>query len=220
MNDKNMEIYNQVREAPEDALRRIEGGKLKGKSDINPMWRIETLTRVFGPAGFGWYTEITQKWTETASNGEVRAFVDINLFVKHGGEWSKPIPGTGGSTLVSVKERGSDVNDDAFKMAYTDAISVACKSLGMAADVYWAQGAGKYTVPEKGAALRRGPAVPGKPELTPDSVKWLPSVTQAMKLDISNEELIRRITSKYYLSDENATLLLEQSNRLSHNIRS
>ncbi|MCF0168479.1 MAG: hypothetical protein HUJ93_07575, partial [Bacteroidales bacterium] len=49
----NLDIYNQVRSVPEHALRRIEAGRLKGKSDINPMFRIQKLTDVFGPVGFG-----------------------------------------------------------------------------------------------------------------------------------------------------------------------
>lgn len=220
MDNKNMEIYNRVRTAPEDALRKIDGGKLKGKSDINPMWRIATLTEIFGPAGLGWYIDVIRKWTESAPDGETKAFVDINLYVKYDGEWSKPIHGTGGSTLLSIRTTGSELNDEAFKMAYTDAISVACKSLGMAADVYWASGASKYGSPSQGKVPVQQPRSPGKPELTPESVKWLPSVTQAMKLDIPNDELIRRITSKYTLSEENITLLLKQSNRLPQAIRS
>ena len=32
-----MEIYNKARNAPPEALRKIAAGRLKGKSDINPM---------------------------------------------------------------------------------------------------------------------------------------------------------------------------------------
>ena len=49
----NLEIYDSVRTVPESALKTIEAGRLKGKSDINPMWRIKKLTETFGPAGFG-----------------------------------------------------------------------------------------------------------------------------------------------------------------------
>ena len=43
----NMEIYEKVRSVPENAKRKIEAGRLKGKTDINPMWRIKTLTEQF-----------------------------------------------------------------------------------------------------------------------------------------------------------------------------
>ena len=51
----NLDIYNKVREVPNKAKKNIGGGRLKGMTDINPMWRIKTLTEQFGPAGFGWY---------------------------------------------------------------------------------------------------------------------------------------------------------------------
>lgn len=141
----NMSIYEKVRQCPQSALRPINAGRLKGKSDINPMWRIKALTETFGACGIGWYYDITRQWTEQGANGEISAFVNINLFVKAEGEWSKPIVGTGGSAFVANERNGQYTNDEAYKMALTDAISVACKALGFAADVYWQQDATKYT---------------------------------------------------------------------------
>ena len=73
----NLSIYDSVREVPKEAKKEIEAGRLKGKHDINPMWRIKKLTEVFGPAGFGWYTEIVRTWTEASESGEMAVFVDI-----------------------------------------------------------------------------------------------------------------------------------------------
>ena len=112
------------------------------------MWRIKTLTEQYGPCGLGWYPVITDKWIEKTDTGEVAAFVDINLFVKFGDEWSQPIPGTGGSMYISKEKGGFYVNDECFKMAYTDAISVACKLQGFGADVYWSQDKSKYSKTE------------------------------------------------------------------------
>ncbi|MFA5324173.1 MAG: hypothetical protein WC373_15980 [Smithella sp.] len=144
---ENLCIYNKVKTPPKNALKPITGGRLINKTDINPMWRIRTLTEQFGPCGIGWYPVITKKWLEKADNGEVAAFVDIELFIKVDGEWSKPIPGTGGSMLAANEKSGPYVCDDCYKMAYTDAISVACKALGIAADVYWANNETKYDAP-------------------------------------------------------------------------
>ena len=80
----NMDIYEHVRQCPQDALKPIQAGRLKGKSDINPMWRIKKLTEMFGPVGFGWYTEVTRQEVIPADDGNLMAFVDINLFVKDG----------------------------------------------------------------------------------------------------------------------------------------
>lgn len=141
---ENLEIYNKVRQVPKDAQKPINAGRLKGMTDINPQWRIEKLTEVFGVCGVGWYAKITDKRFETGANDEVVCFVDIDLFVKVDGEWSKPIAGTGGSTFVAKESKGLYTSDEVIKMAFTDAISVACKQLGFGADIYWNKSDSKY----------------------------------------------------------------------------
>ena len=59
----NMTIYNAVRSVPDSAKRRIEAGRLKGKTDINPMWRIKALTEQFGPCGYGNMLSLTRGWS-------------------------------------------------------------------------------------------------------------------------------------------------------------
>ncbi len=173
----NLELYNKVRQVPKEAQRAIEAGRLKGKTDINPMWRIKELTEQFGPCGIGWYTEDVRKWTEQGANGEIAVFVDINLYVKMNGEWSKPIPGTGGSMLVSKEKNGLYTDDEAFKKAYTDAISVSCKALGFGSDVYWEKDPTKYQKP-----THQGEQKPEQLEL-PDTLEDL------QKMKISKESL-------------------------------
>lgn len=147
----NLEIYEKVRSVPETAKKEIRGGRLKGKTDINPMWRIKVLTERFGPCGIGWYYETTKQWTEPCGD-EVAAFVNISLFIKYNGEWSKPIFGVGGSMFAEKEREGIHVSDECFKMATTDAISVACKQLGIGADVYWEKDKTKYDTSEKEAS--------------------------------------------------------------------
>lgn len=139
-----MEIYNAVRTAPENAKKPIYAGRLKGMTDINPMWRIQALTEQFGPVGIGWYYKTVRKWVEEGADGVKCAFVDIELYIKHNNEWSMPIEGTGGNSFVAKEKSGLYTSDEAFKMALTDAISVACKALGFGADVYWQAGRSKY----------------------------------------------------------------------------
>lgn len=141
----NLKIYEAVRSVPKEARRDIQAGRLKGKTDINPMWRIKTLTEQFGPCGFGWKYRIKEKRMEPGAKGEIAAFVDIELYIKIDGEWSDAIPGTGGSAFVAEERNGLYTSDECYKMALTDAISVACKALGVGADVYWDKGATKYT---------------------------------------------------------------------------
>lgn len=143
----NLELYKKVRVVPIEAQKKISGGRLNGMTDINPMWRIKVLTEQFGPCGFGWYYIPVRKWLEQSGN-EVAAFVDIELYIKSSDEWSKPISGTGGSKFVTKESGGLHVSDECYKMATTDAISVACKQLGFGANVYWQADKTKYDIPK------------------------------------------------------------------------
>ena len=145
----NLELYNAVRSVPAEAKKEIRGGRLNGKTDINPMWRIKKLTEQFGPCGFGWKYTIDREWLETGANGEISAFMDISLYYKYNGEWSEAVPGTGGSAFIAKEKAGLYTSDECYKMALTDALSVACKALGIAADVYWDKDRTKYDEAEK-----------------------------------------------------------------------
>jgi len=143
---KNMIYYDMFREVPQEAQKPIPGGRLKGMTDINPMWRIKALTEAFGPVGLGWYYKITDKHIEKFGN-EASAFVDVELFVKVDGEWSMPIVGTGGSSFVTIERSGNAyMSDECYKMALTDAISIAFKALGGAGNIYFAKDRTKYDV--------------------------------------------------------------------------
>ena len=157
----NLELYERFRSVPEEAKKPIEGGRLKGMTDISPMWRIKALTEAFGPCGIGWKAPITKQWLENGSDGVVMAFCNIELYVKVDGAWSDGIDGTGGAALVAKENGGLYSSDEAFKMAYTDALSVACKMLGIGADVYWDKDS-KYNQPETPPPP---PVAPPKPQL-------------------------------------------------------
>lgn len=152
-----MLVYESLRTPPKEACKTITAGRLKGMTDINPMWRIKALTEQFGMCGIGWYYTTDRQWTEEIGD-EVVACVNISLYVKYQDEWSKSIFGTGGAKLATMERNGKYVSDEAFKMATTDAISVACKQLGMAADVYWQNDRSKYSnaqpQPEKEDAVK------------------------------------------------------------------
>jgi hypothetical protein len=135
----NLDLYNKLKVVPQEAIKPIQNGRLKGKSDINPMWRIKTMTEHFGVCGIGWKYVITKQWTETYGT-ETKAYCNIDLFVKVDGQWSDAIQGTGGSSEVTTERNGSYVSDECHKMALTDALSVAMKALGVGADIYFEKG--------------------------------------------------------------------------------
>ena len=218
----NLSIYERVRSVPKEAKKEIEAGRLKGKNDINPMWRIKKLTEVFGPAGFGWYTEIVRTWTEASESGEMAVFVDIHLFVKKDGERSKPIYGHGGNRLIANEkkyENGQTVyipylDDDAYKKAYTDAISVAAKALGIGADVYFEKDITKYdSQPQAVQQAQPAVAVPVLPKLTSKSAQWKSAVAFTASLKDDAEAISQKIRLKYSITDEDLDLLLKQSGK-------
>ena len=179
----NLEYYNRLKVVPPEALRIIQSGRLRGKSDINPMWRIKTMTENFGICGIGWKYVITKQWTETFGS-EVKAYCNIDLFIKVNGEWSDAIQGTGGSSEVTMESKGAYVSDECYKMALTDALSVAMKALGVAADVYFEKGKyiidhdSKYDLVDSQAAQQaaqtqqqsQATAQPAQPQYHPDNL--------------------------------------------------
>lgn len=139
----NMEIYEQGRAVPKEAQKSFNNGRFQG-TDINPMWRIKKMTELFGPCGIGWYYEVLSERAE--EHGDVTiAVVDLNLYIRANGEWSKPIYGTGGNVLL----KKGQTSDEGYKMALTDALSVACKALGIGADIYFGADRTKYTAAQE-----------------------------------------------------------------------
>lgn len=121
---------------PKDALKQIKGGRLSGMTDINPQWRYKAMHDVYGPCGIGWKYQIDRVWTEPGAAGQVFMFVQVSVTVSQDSAWSDPIPGVGGSMLLEMQKGSLHHNDEAVKMATTDALSVALKMLGVGSDIY------------------------------------------------------------------------------------
>lgn len=161
---ENLTLWNKYRTVPATAQKTIGGGRLNGKTDINPMWRLKSLTDEFGACGVGWYYTIDKQWIETSmGSDEVSAFVNISLYYKTSDGWSMPVQGNGGSAFVAKEKiKGTNdttlyVNDECYKMALTDAISVACKALGFGADIYWDKDTTKYNDTKKENVVAKNP---------------------------------------------------------------
>lgn len=112
-------------------------------------------------------------------------FMQINLYVKENADnpeskWSDPIPGIGGSFLIAQEKSGLHADDEAWKKAYTDAISVACKALGIGASVYW------NGDPDNKAVTALPPAPVEKPKALAEALK-----------EIDQEQLTEVVRYKY-----------------------
>jgi len=177
----NMEIYEAARRVDDSAKKQFNNGRFSG-TDINPMWRIKKLTELFGPSGIGWYYKVTDKHSETLDADTVMAVVDIELFIKVNGEWSMPIYGTGGNLL---KAKGKP-SDEGYKMALTDAISVACKALGIGADVYY----------EKDASSKYAQYYGGQSAPAPEEKKPTAMMLNTL-VEMCSEEQKAKLFAKY-----------------------
>ena len=188
---ENMQIWNNLKTPPNAALKKIKGGRLSGMTDISPQWRYQALTEQFGPCGIGWKYEIVNQWLEQGTEGQIVAFAAVNLYIKVDGEWSDCIPGTGGSMFVAKEKAGLRTSDEAYKMATTDALSVACKIIGVGADVYLGNMDGsKYAKPpqtkQSGAPpLQKAPPAekgPAEEKISIDQAIFIKDLCDKIKL--------------------------------------
>jgi hypothetical protein len=109
-------------------------GGFKGTA-LKPMWTIMRMTQEFGPCGSGWgMYEPTFQVVPTAN--EILVFCTVGLWYRMGNDIKNAVYGVGGDKVLMVQSSGPRSNDEAFKAAYTDAMSNAMKMIGMGADIH------------------------------------------------------------------------------------
>lgn len=163
MSNNNLAVWNKVSQAPSHFLKQIEFGYLKGKSDINPQWRLMAMTQAFGMIGHGWTYRIVRTWTETGADGQMMAFSEVAVKTKVEGEWGEEFSGIGGSMICQIANGKLKSSDEGYKMATTDALSVAFKAVGVAADIYLGNFDGSKYLYDYSAAYNEPVPPPKKP---------------------------------------------------------
>ena len=232
-NNPNMKLYDQLRCVPENAKTPILEGRMKGRTSINTMWRLKRLTEIFGPVGIGWNYRVVQTRTEEIPGDSKAIFVDIAFKYKDPETqmWSEEIHGTGGNLLIrNERKNGLYLNDEAYKMALTDAISNACRLLGLGADVYFENDVeNKYSqmvqqasafeqtqpvgnLQTKQAAFQKERRLPEMHKLHP---QWNYSVAVIAASSESSSELRQKLESMYTITDANFNELLKLAGRAS-----
>lgn len=205
----NMRFYAQVQDTPQEARKEIGAGRLKGFTDINAMWRIKKLTEIFGPAGVGWWTQNEEfTLTESEATGEIACFCKLQLVYidPESGLESKPITGVGGNKFVMKESKGPYCNDEAYKMAYTDALSIACKALGFSHDIYFSKDRTKYSLPEDEAReeSNNGPSAEEFQAITARIQKGITKVTadmdKAAKDKFTQDVVVKHIGAVNYMT--------------------
>lgn len=180
---QNVRFYSQFMTTPKDAQKPFNNGRFSG-TDVNPMFRIKKLTEVFGPAGFGWWTQnVHYKFVEADITDpdpkrktdlpvkETSVFCELELIIRdpETKEVSQPIYGVGGNTYIAQGKYGPRASDEAMKMAYTDALSIACKALGIGHDIWYSNDRTKYTMNSDSVPAAKPESKPAETKPAADS---------------------------------------------------
>lgn len=101
---------------------------------IKPIYSYHRMTEEFGPCGEGWGIHEPSFQVVPGAEGEVLVYCTISI-------WYGPAPvrvvyGVGGDKVISKFSSGLKSDDEAFKKAFTDAVTNALKLIGVGADVH------------------------------------------------------------------------------------
>ena len=149
----NTEIWDKLKRVPPEHLKAFKrGGGFTGTA-IKPMWTFHRVTEVLGPVGKGWTIDEPLFETVPGHDGEMLVFCKVAVTVEGGHRFF----GVGGDKVVKyikADERYSrperwENDDEAFKKAYTDALTNALKLLGAGADVHMGLWDGNKYVDDK-----------------------------------------------------------------------
>ena len=112
------------------------GGGFRGTA-IKPMWSFRRMTEEFGPCGEGWGVNEPSFQVVPGTDGEVLVYCTVSIYYRNG-EHNTPhtVYGVGGDKVVVKNKYGLSSDDEAFKKAFTDAITNALKLIGVGADVH------------------------------------------------------------------------------------
>lgn len=100
---------------------------------IKPIWSYRRMTEEFGPCGVGWGVGEPSFQVVPGPDGEMLVYCTAAIW--HGAR-ENIVYGVGGDKAVGKNKYGLVTDDEAFKKAYTDAVTNALKMIGVAADVH------------------------------------------------------------------------------------
>lgn len=108
------------------------GGGFSGTA-IKPMWSYRRMTEEFGPCGTGWGIGTPQFQVLQGADDEKLVFCTVSVWY---GTERHELVGVGGDKAVGKNKYGLSSDDEAFKKAFTDAVTNALKMIGVGADVH------------------------------------------------------------------------------------
>lgn len=100
---------------------------------IKPMFSYRRMTEEFGACGEGWGVGEPVFQVVPGPEGEMLVYCTASIWF---GSREKVVYGVGGDKAVGKNKYGLVTDDEAFKKAFTDAITNALKLIGVGADVH------------------------------------------------------------------------------------
>ena len=111
-------------------------GGFKGTA-IKPIWSFFRMTEQFGSCGEGWGVGEPTFQVVAGPEGEVLVYCTTSVWYRNEpSEQPRTVYGVGGDKAVGKNKYGLSSDDEAFKKAFTDAITNALKLIGVGADVH------------------------------------------------------------------------------------
>jgi hypothetical protein len=125
-----LELWNKVCKSDPKYLKKISFGA-RSFTAIDPQYQIRSATEQFGPVGIGWGWVSTTHFVPFA-NGDTAVVCDVSVW--HGSRENifGPFPGC----RKFFDSKTGRTNEDAPKMAVTDALTKALSHIGFNADVF------------------------------------------------------------------------------------
>jgi hypothetical protein len=123
---------------------------------IKPMWSYRRMTEEYGPCGEGWGVNEPSFQVVPGPEGEVLVYCTVSIW--HG-DRDRTVFGVGGDKVVGKNKYGLSSDDEAFKKAFTDAVTNALKLIGVGSDVHMGMfDDSKYVNERKQDEARKEPA--------------------------------------------------------------
>lgn len=101
---------------------------------IKPMWSYRRMTEEFGPCGVGWGINAPSfQVVPNPASEEILVYCTVSIWHE---KREQIVFGVGGDKVAGKNKYGAVTDDEAFKKAFTDAITNAMKLIGVGADVH------------------------------------------------------------------------------------
>lgn len=110
------------------------GGGFKGTA-IKPMFSYRRMTEEFGPCGKGWGVGEPTFHVVPGAENETLVYCTASVWYRHEDAECR-VFGVGGDKVINKFSSGLKSDDEAFKKAFTDAVTNALKLIGVGADVH------------------------------------------------------------------------------------